>query len=336
MDENWTRLIELETLDYIVPKCKIKRKGTKTKDKAQEVISSFRQGHTYLLSAQASDHAIKPLLQYYAINSFIRGLVLLFSDKRETALASAHGLQLTNIREKISNGNLLDTEIKLTDGILYEFLETVNNSSIVLCKTIKSTIPTLGSTIKLKELIQSFYRFNIFYERCTGEKPLYREAEILPHTGNSLEVLINVMDKKERGEEYKDIANMFFGGDGTLAGGENGISNSRTSNIKYQYLPKSEKVLFGLGKVEKVAFTKCQRVCLVQPFENCAAINTLGRYYTLAYFLGMYARYYPTSWMNIFRGAGGDKLYPLIYQILSEIEYEFPYAICEFVEYYKP
>lgn len=48
--------------------------------------------------------------------------------------------------------------------------------------------------------------------------------------------------------------------------------------------------------------------------------------------MGMIARYFPTSWISLGRGEKGDKIYPLLLQVLDYIEEYGPKIYWDYLE----
>jgi hypothetical protein len=134
--------------------------------KAREIATAFTQAKGYLESARTAARIVRPLLVYYAVLSFSRGLTLfLTAGIREAGLAQSHGLSVDGWGEELSReaGEVASLKIKLNaHGTLAQLIEATNHESYLRNNSsspnhiAKMDRPAAGTEIRLGDLFSRF------------------------------------------------------------------------------------------------------------------------------------------------------------------------------------
>ena len=101
---------------------------------AKEITSCFVQAEEYFRNAASAANSVKPLLLYYGVLSFAKGVVLFLNPiKREATMKASHGVETLNWKETFANGisSVMALQIRITDGTFTELYKANKTSDTI-------------------------------------------------------------------------------------------------------------------------------------------------------------------------------------------------------------
>lgn len=174
MNQEWNKLLEFETRDWIDKFIKKKFNREINKENSNEIIANFNQGREFFKSALMADFSVRPLLQYYGVLSLSRWLILAINPwVREANLKPSHWLSVTNWSKILQSKNFWELEICIENGTFLELIKKTDNinylraNSTSINYTCFLNLPSIWDTLKLEQLIQYYPDLNYEFQSWT-------------------------------------------------------------------------------------------------------------------------------------------------------------------------
>lgn len=344
--DSWARLSLYESTDLVRGLFQQRHGRELNAEKAREIVSAVAQGREYFSAASEAGLLVRPLLQYYAVLSLSRGLILLLSHNlRETSLPQAHGLS------SVGWGNMLaadarrpaELQVKVSSGTFLALLDATGN--VDLSQVFTGPYPTriiFPRTRKTTGLIDSTFTFQQVLSRISELRDVYERS--FGHCASNYRAFVFTLSP----ETQTDI-DLFYGRHGLppvqqlreeLAIPSDVIIQSGATqhnfvppelHSRYRLLhPKGTSFIELLPQIENLPDGSTS---IVAPFSDGVSVSRIGRFFVLSYFLGTLARYHPTSWLSIMQSRQkGDFMLPLIREAMSAIQQHFPTLVMSELE----
>ncbi|WP_057464740.1 YaaC family protein [Pseudovibrio sp. POLY-S9] len=291
-----------------------------------QIISCFRQGDQYFGAASKADEIVRPLLLYYGVLSYVRGVILAKDNlKTEAQLLKAHGLKeegWENVftEEDNSNKSILDLGIRASKGTFKEFVSTVEHEEMFKFQTLAA-------------------RYVGYMNRPLGEVKFAKDRSVLT-LGDILARLpatcedYGQLDSQER-QWCQVTATQLSGGVFTFDASGASVPKwySSQANEINQRRNETEPKSLIKGCLSDVDFPKViletskpniGSSWAVSNFPNGDKLSEFLKLYLGSYILGMLVRYFPSQWMKMQSPFKGDFAMPLIYALIGSIEKGFP------------
>ncbi len=326
MNKNWHKLYDFESRDLIERFIDKKYQRKASARQVSEVSSNIIQSREFFRNAENSNLSVKPLLLYYGVNSLTRGLVLLLNPHlSESSLKPSHGLETINWRQSISENNLSDLTVEITNGGFYELLTSTKNKSYFKHNSTginwkaEFPLPSIKSRFNLGALARIIPDLNLEYNKWKNENFLPLKVSTFNIT--DAEFIFTTPKSKI---DYFTISRNF----------ENDIlenisitenpQNFQITLPKYLFPQLSQSInetIFGMGDI-----------ILSKVIKKNIYLNSISQLYCLSFYLGMLSRYFPSYWININKTDKGDSIYPLFLKSIEIISNEYPTLIYEFLQ----
>ena len=322
MGNSWISLLPYQTIDIVSEYYYKRHQRELNSYDSRSIISHFRQARAFHDNVKHSDLSVKPLLQYYCINSLSKGMIyLLDCTKKEESLCPSHGLKISNWNECIKTKNFGDMQFKIQDGAFKSLIDATNNCNYIWHNSDSvnhSEImpkPSDDSDFLLSDILKTIPNLHDEYYLWFKEDPIY--------------VFINEMNPI--GYEFKI---------------EPYYANADTNEGVEPYLHEHYEILKVNGsttfKPKLLTYrpvfqywnwgsTNCGRACIVPHICTKFSLNMISSMFALSFFMGMLSRYYPTTWISILHGGKGDKCFPYLYSAIEYIEEYFPICVLDFL-----
>jgi len=327
-DPIWTKMLEYESIDLIKNKYATFHGRKPSSQKVRQIVSNFYQGREYFKSAKSSDISVRPLLLYYGVMALSKGLILfLVSVSKEERLKPGHGIEVHNWGEIVTNRTFEKAHFRLNEGTFNDFLKATEDRNFLRAGSsgvnwnIKLTRPTVGYKFTLLQILNCFPDLSQVFKTCTGEEMKFckmrslicQDDEIFP-----TKIIIEGQIDDHDINQYFPIA----------YANQIEVSRSKGETV-VQY---SGNWAPNFTQLWSSAFQIIGDACIIPSVDEDIGFNILSAMYAISYFLGMLARYFPTTWISLRTLDKGDSLFPMIYALLNLIEEKFPVAISEFIE----
>jgi hypothetical protein len=339
MTDPWDILVNYESNELVRRRYKELHHREANATHASEICASFSQGAAYFSSAKDADRIVRPLLLYYGVLSLARGTaIFLRKGRREASLSQTHGLVTVDWGSTLAqpNSNIGDIRVRVAkNGSLQEFADaTENKTPMRLSQNTMNYISTYDTLIvdqeftladilsRLPELIEQYTRWRSDGRCAIGSieknSPIGTVIINIQKRMGSLNV---DRDQAERIVQHFDVINVQEYPDvwhvvirvppGEIAG---------TRNIPgiWDYVPPNS---LGIGSL-----------CLVSRYPNGWFGSKPLALFSLAYILGMLARYFPSRWTSLMRNYGNDGAAPTLLSAMDIIEKQVPQTIADFLE----
>jgi hypothetical protein len=290
---------------------------------AQEIASSFRQARGYLEAAASADRSVRPLLVYYALLGYSRGLTLFLKPGiREAALSQRHGLSVEGWGAElaIKNGDVGNLRIKINaQGTLQQLIEATGHESYLRNNSsrpnfvVKMESPTAETEITLGELLARFPEVHRTFIRWRDDRCAVSIWPQEDAPGGGRKVRVDAPFGKE------DWAGVF--GDLPVAQEGGVLTGVVTPEAQANLTLSDTGGLWNVGSV--VAMKK-----LTAGIE----LSKIATAFVVSYALGMLVRYYPSHWMGMLHGQRHDAALPTLLAALSQVTNDYPRYIVEFLE----
>lgn len=324
MNKTWNKLLEFETRDLVERFIQKKHNRKASARQILEITSNFIQAREYFINSKKSNISVKPLLQYYAVTSMARGLILATSPKlSESALQPHHGLETSNWQNSLTDKKFDELTVIIRNGTFYELLLATSNKSYFknnsngISWKFNFDIPKVGEKIRFIDLIQTISDLSDEYESWVEKKLYFFQMESFIPTSESIQYGYK-LGKYLKGTD--EVLNVFINENYDKF--EIKGSNIITSNETHPQFSQRFYDIFNTGTGE---------IVLTKAIHKDLHINTLSQFYLLSYFMGMLARYFPSIWMSISRSQKGDAIYPLFIKAMEHIENHYPLTVLDFL-----
>ena len=325
MNTEWSNLMEFESRDLVERFFVNKFNREPNNNKILQITSNFTQAREYLKNVERSNNTVRPLLQYYAVMSLSKGLILCLNNAiTEEQMKSSHGLDVKNWNQVLKNKDFENLIISIGDGTFSELITATTNSNYtsinssgIQWKTF-SKIPDKGTQYTLKNITNYFIDLEKEYNVWTDEKLLYLKF-ISYKTINNFRTQIAI-------ESFNDVQNidLFFP--------DNFCSDKVVTRLENKTLIEYTKTDWKPNfTMERSNPFNIGSTCIIQANNDGTGLNFLGNMYIISYVFGMMARYYPSSWINLINGSKGDKIYPYVCKLLDYIFSNYPKQVLAFL-----
>ncbi len=291
--------------------------------KAREIAAAFTQARGYLESASTADRIVRPLLVYYAVLSFSRGLTLFLNPGlREAGLAASHGLSVEGWGQELSkkSGDLAALKIKINSkGTLVQLIEATNHESYIRNNSsapnyiTKLDRPASNAEITLGDLFARFPEITTIHNRwrtnrcAVGIWPQKKTPE------GGMELRVDPPYTKE------DVEAVF--GDGFDIAEDGKIITVVAPKGSTKPSMSDVKGTWNIGTL--VAMTR---------YPGGEEFSKIATAFIVSYALGMLVRYYPSHWIGILHNLRHNEAMPSLLAALKQIESDYPRLVVDFLE----
>ncbi len=321
----WYALREFETRE-ITSRYYLSRHSRKlSAAKMHEISSHFIQAREYFKSAEEASFTVRPVLQYYGVATLAQGLTLFLArDIRQSTLKPSHGLECIDWRNKVSGGldQVESLVVRTTDGVFTNLLESTDsqfyyrhNSSAVNW-TGRAQVPPTHSRIALGEVLA----------RIPNLSNQYSAWKDLDHTGVimlSFKLLPQLNQFRfEIPENSREKLDMIFPLD--KCHNRSIFENGDKLVVQYDqgYVP---------FLAQRQGWMNIGNVWLYPPIESKIFLTPLAVTFVVSFVFGMLCRYFPATWISLFRAEKGDSIYPLVAVAMDHIQDVFPAMVVDYL-----
>lgn len=328
---SWDELALFEMRDIVEVYYREAHGGSLNAGKYTEIKTNLQQGRSYFSSAKSSAELVRPVLIYYGVLSLSRAAILFMNPElRESSLKPGHGISTVNWQNALT-GEVKRYEslsVKFCAGTFTEFLKYGGNTEhfeiegTVYGGESKYTFNTGtldlegGCTIKLCDLLARIPDLEEVYRKVYGTESItfnvrVRESELGIVNNDRMFGYTNVGDLTEKGVP--------------------GLVSETNRTLKLSSCYEEGRFTEGLPFISK-AWTGS---LITYPFEDDGKftnISYIGKLYLASYFVGMLARYFPTSWMNLVGKGRGTNVYPVTKDLLKVVEMKYAEKIVKLLK----
>lgn len=320
-------LVYFESVDLLRRRFEENHSRVLSSGKGREIASHFRQGREFFETARHAPLLVKPLLLYYAVLSWARGLIL-FQDPRlrESALKKAHGLAACDWQRALSGGmrSIGDLLIRVEPGTFSQLTSATRNvqsfrgggANPLLERGAEEVLP--GTLLTARDVWARIPRLAAAFE-VTFEEPayLYRGSEALTAAEGS-QLFLRPFSPLARPLEPEEIHNRL-----QLPANVGVRRSSWSKGYEYALTLRSSDGFEWGGLLWGSDST------VVAPFAGGLRLSNLSTLFISAYILGMLVRYHPTRWADLVHRGDGDVALPLVREATQSIQSDFPRALSE-------
>jgi hypothetical protein len=288
---------------------------------AREIVTSFRQARGYLEASHTADRTVRPLLVYYAILGYSRGLTMFLKPgTREASLSQSHGLSVEGWGEELSadTGDVSNLRIRLNaNGTLSQLIDATNHQSLLrnnssrpnyiatLDKPPDGSVMTFGQILaRFPEIHQTFIRWR--NDRCAVSIWPQKDA---PGGGKEVRV-----DHPFGEEDWRAV----FGE----------LPVTKSGSVLTGIIPSDLK----LSLSDATGQWDIGTIIAMTRYPAGIELSKAATAFTFSYALGMLVRYFPSHWMGMLYGHRHDAALPTLLAALSQVVNDFPRFVVEFLE----
>lgn len=320
-------LVYFESLDLLQRRFKENHHRKLAVAKGREIASHFRQGREFFETARRAPLMVKPLLLYYGVLSWSRGLIL-FQDPRlrETALTKAHGLAAHDWQKTLSKGmrSIGDLQIRIESGTFSQLTSATRNVQSFSGGRWKPLLERGAETVRpgmmlsARDVWARIPRLCSVFEE-TFEEPayVYKASEALTAVTGS-DLFLRPLSPRAVPLEPEDIRSR--------------LQLPPTVNIQRRSWIRGYEYALTVHSFDGSAWVRLLwgiETVVVAPFAEGLRLSTLSTLFMSAYILGMLVRYYPTQWADLVHRGEGDVALPLVREATESIQSDFPKAVSD-------
>lgn len=336
-DSHWKGLTLFESHDYVRRWYKNAHGKDPNAAKVKQINACFNQARQYFANAATADLSVRPLLLYYGVLSFGRGVILANNPKKnEEALKPQHGLETVDWQHTLSDGidNILELQIRAVGGTFPELAETCWN--LVTMRKFQGPTNTMGSDalnlgeisfasdktcLRLDDLVSRLPQLGV-YQVVTGRPAkVFIGCRIASHPPGTHFAfpLIGIPP------ELKDLED----GEKVIIGSSNqvapGLGQSDDAGDTLIFVHESHADYEKAKELFPVSYySEGEYMSVILDFPNGDRMTDFFKLYLISYHLGMLARYFPSVWISLLRNERGDFAQPILFAAVEEIETDFP------------
>ena len=339
----WNRMAIFESRDLVRDRFHIRHRRELGSQKAEEIASHLAQGRAFFNSAQDAQESVRPLLQYYGVLSLARGLILYLSTTlREAGLSNAHGLSAISWGQTLADGthNVGELGIRLDSGTFSQLLDATQNreSTSIFVPPIPSRAlwrkaeasPDQGTVISALDLLSRIpdlvneFENTLSIPSCCSKAFVFTLSE---DTQTDISIFPGLL-----GLPDLDSVRMQFGIPPTcemhLVNRHNFVGDIQNCFVRFIHKDANEMTAL----MPMLANDSRGETFIIAPFKGGLQLSSLVKLFTLSYFLGMLARYFPTRWIAMSNRQTGDRLFPLLRAGSDLVHQQFPIAVLRELE----
>lgn len=339
MTDPWEVLINYESNELVRRRYKELHNREANAAHASEICASFSQGAAYFASAKNADRVVRPLLLYYGVLSLARGTaIFLRRGIREASLSPAHGLITVNWGQTLArpDNDIGNIRIRVANsGSIHEFADATGNQTLMRLN--QSTINqirthdtftvdqefTLADILsRIPELMQQYARWRSDGRCAIGgvenNSPIGSVIICVQKRWDSLHVDRN---RVKRIVEHLEVLSM--------------QEDSDTWRVAIRVPPgeiATERNIPGIWDYVSPNMLGIGSLCLVGRYPGGWFGSKPLALFSLAYILGMLARYFPSHWTPLVRNYGNAAAAPTLLSAMDMIERQVPQTIADFLE----
>lgn len=306
---------------------------------ALEICSCINQGASYFKSAKDSDLVVKPLLVYYGVLALARGASMyLRVGRREASLSQSHGLETVNWGQILADSscNLGDISIRVTrHGSFHEFADATRNKTLLRLQSNKIILvasgdsPVSGQTFTLADLLSRLPELSQQFSRWRPDGRCAIGRLVSPSPMGKVVIRIEKQfDAVIIDREWIDRINL---GLKVLTIEDTGTEWQIAIEVPPNTVASAEHVP-GYWDQHMMNPLGIGTFCFIGRYSNRWFGSKPLALFSLAYILGMLARYFPSHWTALVRNQGRDGAMPTIMSTLDILEKLFPQMVADFFE----
>lgn len=302
---------------------------------AINIKTAFRQAEFYFDNSRSSQPLVKPIINYYACLSLVRGFIMLLSqNKGEHQLHQRHGLTGISWKEVLSKApiELRDISVRIDRGTFSEFSKILENENFLplqLAGFLKGVRQNIERTVTISDTVTFF--------DCVSRNPYLATEFFRLYEDDAEYTPVDYYCMDWRKDEKAAL--VFLTPENYLAEGRGSLPEnySRMSNaMRNEFLDKENGHVnledFHIrGMPYLLAVKQVHANCIsgyfVKPMKNDKLLLMLQNLLISSYFLGMLARYFPSDWIGLFEGNDEKGYFPMIKRLMDILENEFPSLI---------
>lgn len=325
MNDIWHFLREFESKEIVKRFYKTKFNYNLNTAKAVEINCAFTQAREYFNSSATADLSVRPLLQYYGVVAFSRGLILILNkNARENNIIPSHGLKIKNWSDIEKSGKIEEIVLKISNGTFFELIKATKNRSFFRVGSsginwnVPFPSPSLESEFCFRELVFCFPDLKDSVKSWLNETVACRMFKNSNIIGNEWRLEIHgandplTISKIFPPEKFKDLEI---------------IEQNTDCTIKFD-----KHTWPNLCQKWSSTFIVLGDLYVVPPLSNDIYLNELSKMYAISFILGTISRYHPSTWNNINKGITNDSVLPFFLNSLDFIQEKFPLSILEFLQ----
>ena len=336
-DPHWKGLTLFESHDYVLRWHEKAHGKTPSAAKVKQINACFNQARQYFSNAATADLSVRPLLLYYGVLSFGRGVILANNpNKNEESLKQRHGLETVDWQHTLSGGikNILELQIRATGGTFPELVETCWN--LVTMRKFLGPTNTMGSDgHNLGEIRFASDKTCLTLDDLVARLPQLGVYQVV--TGRPAKVFIGCrIASHPPGTHFAfpligipPELKVLVDGEKVMIGSSNQVSPGlRQSDDAGDTLIfvhdnhadyEKAKALFPVSYYSEGEF-----MSVILDFPNGDRMTDFFKFYLISYYLGMLARYFPSVWISLLRNERGDFAQPILLAAVEAIETDYP------------
>lgn len=334
MNETWAQLALYESRDVVSRLYQSRHGGELSASKAKEIVSAVAQSRAYFASAADAAPLVSPLLQYYGVLSLARALNLfLLRDAREASLAASHGLAPDSWGQTLAEGIRKVDSISVTvcHGSFRDLLRATNNREFyvvdeaprpnrLLVQKWGNGSDPIGTVINFKDVLGRLPELHDTYEAVYESAPSCFRASVFI-VGPQADITLN--EGKAALPETQVLERALRLAPQTpwrTTVPRPGTTEVRT--LTYRVMAANRTEL--LDQLPPIKCNAKEEEFVVLPFDGNRNYSTLALFFMASYILGMFVRYYPSSWLALLGREKGDFIMPLLDVTRTSIQQRFP------------
>ena len=330
--EIWQRLLGLESRD-VTQRRFFRIHGRRLNARrAREINAATRQAHEYFTNAERSEYSVRPLLTFYGVTSLSRALLLLLrTDGGEEGLKPGHGLETVGWGMVMSGDTsrglrrLSRLSIRTCSGLFNDFMKHTRNRMALHVRSgavdwrVHYDLPSLHEEMSVDHLFSRLPDLREEYSEVSNVSRCAAISEVTYSKDNGLMIRVRGKSLPDFRATYGHLGySIVRDPDSCILRADSGLLENEPPLFVHSYLHK----MFGAIPILFIA----------EPLSSGSRYSQLCTTYMVSYILGMLVRYYPTHWMALVQGQGGDVIWPAMHHAQQMVEQCFPEMVAEIMD----
>lgn len=359
----WERLSLYESRDLLGKRYRQRHQREANDAICREIASHLLQGRQWFASARDAGELVRPLLLYYGVVAFSRGLVLfLRPGLREATLKPSHGVEALKWSNELGGGNggsrrIPDLRLRLEKGTFSQLTEaTANDEQTTIAQfsgptsatwgSIEGSAPTVSSigwiasgtpsyptdtALAVRDVLGRLPDLAHLYEQTFDEPTKCVRADIaVIKEGTNLgpnvppQVTKTWIDLYKTHKDLPPIAEIAT----ALGLAPDGLPK------RYSFAPQDDQVALAhkslddlKNRLPPVRTDLHGSNFLVAPLPDRLVLSSMSLLFLAAFSTGTLVRYHPTAWQAMSTLHAGDQAFPLLKAAVSLVERRFPVEV---------